>query len=186
VYVEGHRIVWVRFADWCSTSPLLIYSYSVLAGHPRSLTNILIFLCTISIILGSTSVIIGSYVLKAISGVSFLPVLFAYYGGVFPESGVSGSQTVEKETISKLRFLTTTTWIAYPVVCMATDRYAIIPVNTEIMLYAVLDIMSKAAYGFIVVTRPCNVHYRPIRSEERVLMQSYHDITDLSSSNQII
>jgi len=75
------------------------------------------------------------------------------YAGVIWHVGVHGSRMVKAKGSKVVKLFTTLAvftlvlWTAYPIVWAVADGSRRVSVDTEIMLYAVLDVLVKAGFG---------------------------------------
>merc|ERR1712216_258826 len=79
----------------------------------------------------------------------FAPLVFVMVRGY--RSLVERAHPAVVEMYSKVSWITAITWSLYPVVFIFSEGTGDWSPNFEIMMYGVLDILSKAVFGFILL-----------------------------------
>ncbi|KAK3385866.1 putative opsin protein [Podospora didyma] len=144
------QVFWARYVDWALTTPLLILNLSLLAGLDGAHTLMAIAADLIMVLTGlfaafgaeGTAQHWGWYTLSCLS-----------YLFVIWHIGVNGSRMVQAKgsSVSKL-FASLATfslllWTAYPIVWGIAEGAHKTSVDTEILIYAVLDVLTKPILG---------------------------------------
>ncbi len=155
---NGHIVPYARYIDWTFTTPLLLLDLALIA-LPRNFPARLAVICTIiaadvyMIVTGFIASLIRSNVRWAFFGVScagFLAVLFFIVGKLTPEAGMRNLEV--KNLYGTLSLTLIVLWLCYPVVwAIGTEGFGVIPFTTEVVLYAILDLLAKVGYGFILL-----------------------------------
>ncbi|KAF2140863.1 uncharacterized protein K452DRAFT_319172 [Aplosporella prunicola CBS 121167] len=150
-YYDVYRqVYWARYVDWSLTTPLLILDLCLLAGIDGAHTLMAIAADLIMILTGlfaafgheGTPQKWGWY---AIACISYLFVIWhlALHGRA---RALNRGSKVAK-LFGALAGFTLILWTAYPIVWGIADGARKASVNSEIIAYAVLDILAKPVFG---------------------------------------
>ncbi|KAK3317581.1 putative opsin protein [Cercophora scortea] len=143
------QVYWARYVDWALTSPLLVLNLSLLAGIDGAHTlmaivaNLITVLSALFAAFGSagTPQKWGWY---AISCISYIFVL--WHVGLHGSRNVAAKGNAVSKLFSSLAIFSLAVWTAYPVVWgVVLDHKT--NVDTEILIYAVLDTLVKPFFG---------------------------------------
>jgi len=144
------QVFWVRYVDWTLTTPLLLLDLSFLAGLNGAsiliavVADIIMVLTGLFAAFGDTgSQRWGWYTIACIA---FLVVV--YQVGFNGRHAVSGKDKKTKVFFTSIAGFTLLLWTIYPIIWGVADGARIVNVNTEIIAYAVLDILAKPVFGF--------------------------------------
>ncbi|KAK4675181.1 Small subunit processome complex component [Podospora pseudoanserina] len=148
-YTECRQVFWGRYVDWAITTPLLLLDLSLLAGIDGAHTLMAVIADVIMVLSGlfasqgeTATQRWGWY---AIGCVSYLFVIW--------HVALHGARTVTAKgrgvtrLFSSLALFTFVLWTAYPIVWGIADGAHRTTVDTEILIYAVLDILAKPVFG---------------------------------------
>ena len=152
---DYHRVIcrqvfWPRYVDWVLTTPLLILDLALLAGIDGGHTILAIVADVVMIATGlfaalgnpNTAQKWGWY---TISCIAFLTVI--WHVGVHGRAAVAARGGKVTKLFGGLSLLTLILWTAYPVAWAITEGTRKVSVDTEIIIYAVLDILAKVVFG---------------------------------------
>jgi len=144
------QIYWARYVDWALTTPLLLLDLSFLAGLPGSDIIGAIVADEVMILTG----------LFAVYGKSdgekwgFYAMACAAYIAIVWLVAVSGRRTALSKDAKTAKFFsaiggfTFILWTLYPIVWGLGDGARVLSVDSEIIAYAVLDVLAKPVFGF--------------------------------------
>jgi bacteriorhodopsin len=144
------EVYWARYVDWTITTPLLLLDLGLLAGMAGGHIIMMIVADIIMVLTG----------LFAAFGSEDTPQKWGWYTisciafiFVFWHLGLNGGANANAKG-EKLRTFfvsiaayTLVLWIAYPIVWGIADGARKVSVDTEIIAYAVLDVLAKAGFG---------------------------------------
>jgi bacteriorhodopsin len=144
------QVYWARYVDWTLTTPLLILDLSLLAGLDGAHTLYAIVADIIMVLTGLFAAFGGHSATQkwgwyAIGCIAYLFVVW--------HIGVIGARTVQArgakvgKLFGSLSLFTLVLWTAYPIVWGIADGARKVTVDTEIIIYAVLDILAKVVFG---------------------------------------
>ena len=159
VFGDHRTFYWARYLDWAFTTPLLLLSLCVTAmrAGPRSLGPIL------GVILSDLMMIITAFAF----GLSVTPwIKWTWFGiscaaflGVYYVLWVPNLQAsrLERDDVRKDYLVDGITlsvlWLLYPfVLAVSDDGLGLVGEAGAILGIAVLDVLSKVAYGLLAVT----------------------------------
>jgi len=147
-----------RYVDWLFTTPLLLVSLGVLAGLSPASTLLAIFADILMVVTGLFAGIKGSAYNQGekykwgwytISCIAFLAIWYILIVGGRAATKNRGGKT--RGLFWLLNSMTLVLWTAYPIVWALSEGTNIIPVNTEIIAYGVLDVAAKLGFTFILL-----------------------------------
>ncbi len=154
---EVKRIYWARYADWAFTTPLLLLDLSLLAGYDIRDPPVaaLISADGIMIVAGLVGAFTPVFEFRiiwwAVSTIAFVFVIYLLYRAL-TKGAMSFDDESRKSTFITLRNLTIALWTAYPIVwIIGTEGVGAIPLSAETAIYAVLDVLAKVGFGFILL-----------------------------------
>ncbi|KAF2792326.1 family A G protein-coupled receptor-like protein [Melanomma pulvis-pyrius CBS 109.77] len=150
------QVYWARYVDWALTTPLLLLDLSLLAGLNGAHITMAIVADVIMILTGlfaafGTEGTPQKWGWYTIACVAYLVVVWhlAVNGRAQAQAK---SQNVGKFFVAIAGF-TLLVWTAYPIVWGIADGSRKISVDSEIIAYAVLDLLAKPVFGiWLLVT----------------------------------
>lgn len=90
------------------------------------------------------------YAFFAYSMLAFLPIL--YFIGFTLQSKAQVTGTNAASAFRTTSTLTIFTWSAYPIVWVFAEGNRMLSPDTECVIYAILDLVAKSVFGFVVVS----------------------------------
>lgn len=157
--VAGRQFFYVRYVDWFFTTPLLLLDLCALAKASQDTTMYVISMDLLMIVSG----VIGAsltgtptntwedYKPWAFFGLGmlfFLPIV--YNLAISMPAQITGASA--KSTFSVVSMLTVGTWFLYPVVWVLAEGTHYVTPNVEVILYTVMDLISKSVFGIILIS----------------------------------
>jgi len=149
--VDGRPLYYIRYVDWIITTPLLLYDICKVGGCPTAQIVLLTFLDIFMIIFGVSAGLLRCWTLFGLGCICFIPILIALCGGLSKQA--SNAPADVKNVLMRLCGLTAITWVLYPVVWIICEGLNIVSMDTEVVIYAILDVISKCGFGFILCTQ---------------------------------
>lgn len=158
VLIGGRTFFFARYVDWVFTTPLLLLDLALLAlPSLRDNTARVATLIGADIYMIITGLVAGllndptKYVWFATSTIAFFVVLYILVGDLFVRARERGGDVAR--LFSTLSILTVVLWLCYPILwLLGTEGFAVIPLSVEVGLFAVLDVIAKVGFGFILLT----------------------------------
>ncbi|RDL36446.1 putative opsin-1 [Venustampulla echinocandica] len=144
------QIFWARYIDWAITTPLILLNLALLAGMDGAsivvtiAANILMNLLGLFAAFGVTRSQKCGYFTFAI--VAYLVVVYQLV--ISGRRAVSSKDSKTGKLFASLGGYVLILWILYPIVWAIGDGARKWSVDTEIVAYAVLDILVKPVFGF--------------------------------------
>jgi len=153
------QIFWARYVDWSVTTPLLLLDLAFLAGLNGADIIVAIVADIIMVLTGLFAAFGHGGVQKwgyyAMGCVAYLVVVYLL--------AVGGRRTVKTKSANTAKFFaaiggfTLVLWTLYPIVWGLGDGSRILSVDSEIIAYAVLDVLAKPVFGFwLLITHARN------------------------------
>ncbi|CAM1508613.1 Fc.00g054610.m01.CDS01 [Cosmosporella sp. VM-42] len=144
------EVFWARYVDWSITTPLLILDLCLLAGVDGAHTLMAIVADLIMILSGLFAALGREHTAQkwgwyAIGCISYLFVIW--------HVAIHGSRTIKARNnkagklFGSLAAFTLILWTIYPIVWGIADGGRRVSVDSEIIVYAVLDILAKVGFG---------------------------------------
>lgn len=152
------QIFWARYADWTVTTPLLLLDLAFLAGLNGAdiivaiVADVIMILTGLFAAFGSTTTQKWGY--YGIGCLAYLVVVWIL--------AVGGRKTVAAKNAKTAKFFaaiggfTFVLWTLYPVVWGLGDGSRLLSVDSEILAYAVLDVLAKPVFGFWLLITHAN------------------------------
>jgi bacteriorhodopsin len=144
------QVFWARYIDWSLTTPLLLLDLAFLAGMDGASILVTIVADVVMVLLGLFAAFgrtdgqkWGYY---AMACIAYLVIVYQLV--------VSGRRAVRSKDSSTSKLFTSIggftiiIWTLYPIVWGIGDGARKWTVDTEIIAYAVLDILAKPVFGF--------------------------------------
>ncbi|KAI0206126.1 hypothetical protein F4808DRAFT_408962 [Astrocystis sublimbata] len=148
--VVKRQVYWARYIDWCLTTPLLLLDLSLLAGLSGASILVLIFSDVVMILTGLFAAFSrnegqgwGWY---AFACIAFLNIV--YQLGYKGRYAVANKDNKTKVFFGAISLFTLVLWTIYPIVWGVADGARKVNVDSEIIAYAVLDVLAKPVFGF--------------------------------------
>jgi len=144
------QVFWARYVDWSLTTPLLLLDLAFLAGLNGA--NILV-----TIVADLIMVLTGLFAAYGTSegqkwgwyAMGCAAYLVIVYQLVVPgRRAVLAKDSATAKLFGSIAGFTLILWTLYPVVWGISDGARKWSVNTEIIAYAVLDVLAKPVFGF--------------------------------------
>lgn len=144
------EVYWARYVDWSVTTPLLLLDLCLLAGLPGANILVAIVADLIMILTGLFAAFTveegpkwGYY---AIACIAYLVIVYQL---AFNGRGVVQNKDKKTATFfSAIAGFTLILWTVYPIIWGIADGSRNINVDSEIVAYAVLDVLAKPVFGF--------------------------------------
>jgi len=169
---DGRMFFYARYIDWVVTTPLMLHALCHFSNAPDEMWNFMFFTDIIMIISGCiASTICGGekWIFFGFSIIAFIPVLYyicwlrdtilnANFYDPITGLMITG-QKLNGQVLPYLWFyhtyhiiadLTVVAWFMYPVVWIFAEGANKLSVTGEAIVYAVLDLISKAVFGWII------------------------------------
>jgi bacteriorhodopsin len=166
VDVESRLVYFARYIDWVVTTPLLLIGLLGVglaavksAGEDvRQRTGLFAGVIGADILMIVTGLFgalsldsTHKYVWFIVSCVFFLAVLFVVWGPIRTSAKAQGGGIAA--LYDKLLFILTGLWFVYPVLwLLGTEGTETISLNTEVAVFAVIDLLAKVGFGVVLVT----------------------------------
>jgi len=155
VNTEGpvyRKFFYARYIDWLFTTPLLLTDLLLFADMTYHHTTRILFFDVLMILTGLFGALThglykwGWWVIGCI----FMLVIFYDLIVVTRSKVLARSESIAK-LFTSLGGLLLILWTLYPVVWALGEGWQIISVDIEILLYGILDILAKVAFGWILL-----------------------------------
>ncbi|MFP4188658.1 MAG: bacteriorhodopsin [Halobacteriales archaeon] len=148
------EIFWARYSDWLFTTPLLLLDIALLVKASKETIATLIGLDVYMILTGlaatMSQVWINRIVWWAVSTGALLALLYILVGSLSRKADEMGGDTAS--LFSTLRNIVIVLWLAYPVVWLiGSEGAALIGLGPETAIFAVLDVLAKVGFGFVLL-----------------------------------
>jgi len=166
VDVESRLIFFARYIDWIVTTPLLLIgllgvglaAVKTAGEKVRQRTGLVAGVIGADILMIVTGVFASfsldsthKYVWFTVSCVFFLAVLYVIWGPVRASAKAQGGGV--GALYDKLLFILTGLWLVYPVLwLLGTEGTETISLNSEVAVFAVIDLLAKVGFGLVLVT----------------------------------
>jgi len=144
------QVYWARYVDWSVTTPLLLLDLAFLAGLSGADIIVAIVADVIMILTGlfaafatKESVTWGWYAMACVAYL-FIVYILALNGRRTVASKGNSTATL----FASIGAFTFVLWTLYPVVWGIADGARKWSVDTEIVAYAILDVLAKPVFGF--------------------------------------
>jgi bacteriorhodopsin len=148
---ECRQVYWARYVDWCITTPLLLLDLCLLAGIDGAHTFMAIVADLIMILTGLFAAYGREHTAQkwgwyTIGCIAYLFVI--WHVGLHGYRMVQAKGGRASKLFGSLAGFTLILWTIYPIVWGVADGARKTSVNSEIMAYAVLDVLAKPVFGF--------------------------------------
>ncbi len=171
-----HLLFWGRYVDWVVTTPLLLLDLGVIAGiRPKLIAGVMaadVFM----IVTGIIATLEGSptnYLWYVISCGAFLAILASLLNE-FSETSRRRNGKINR-LFQKLRNMLIVLWFCYPIVwILGSEGVGILSVEVSTACYAILDLLAKVGFGFVLTSTSQDVLAQASNHERLVeIEQSY-------------
>jgi len=173
---SGRSFFYARYVDWVITTPLLLHALCHFANAPEEQWSLMVFMDVIMIVAGLIgSTVSGSerWIYFGFGCLALIPILYflcklrtqqldnrPYNAktGLIETDPTKYSESVQLPHIwffhnyDRLAVLTTALWFLYPIVWVCAEGTGKLSVDGEAITYAVLDVLAKALFGWLVCT----------------------------------
>ena len=155
----GRLFYYARYIDWTFTTPLLLLSLAVTAMHsgmrrPGMVAGLLIadvIMILTALFFGFSEVFWIKWTWFAVSCVAFLGVYYVIWGPML-EQNATETPAVRSD-YRRNAVILSVLWLVYPLIlAVSTDGLALISSAAGVALIAIIDLVSKVAYGLLSVT----------------------------------
>jgi bacteriorhodopsin len=144
------EVYWARYVDWSLTTPLLLLDLALLAGLSGG--NILVALVAdvIMVLTGLFAALTNDSTHKwGYYAMGCLAYLVVIYQLAINGRAVAAAKDSKTGTFfAAIGGFTLLLWTIYPIIWGFADGSRNADVNTEIILYAILDVLAKAVFGY--------------------------------------
>ncbi|KAK4183035.1 putative opsin [Podospora australis] len=148
-YTECRQVFWARYVDWAITTPLLLLDLCLLAGVDGAHT----LMAIVADIIMALSGLFAAYGTTATQRWGWYAIGCISYLFVIWHVALHGARAVQAKgqgvsrLFGSLALFTFLLWTAYPIVWGIADGAHKTTVDTEIIIYAVLDLLAKPFFG---------------------------------------
>lgn len=144
------QVFWARYVDWAVTTPLLLLDLAFLAGLNGANIFVAIVADVLMVLLGLFAAFGRSDGQKwgyyAMACAAFLVII--YQLAVPGRRAVAAKDSKTAKLFGSIAGYTLIIWTLYPIVWGIGDGARKWSVDTEIVAYAVLDVLAKPVFGF--------------------------------------
>ncbi|POS84835.1 hypothetical protein EPUL_005816, partial [Erysiphe pulchra] len=144
------QVFWARYADWVVTTPLLLLDLAFLAGLDGASIVISLVADILMILLGLFAAFSHNETQKwgyyTFSCIAYLVIV--YQLAVSGRRAVSNKQNSTANLFAAIGGFTLILWTLYPIVWGIGDGARQWSVDSEIVAYAILDVLAKPVFGF--------------------------------------
>jgi len=152
------QVLWARYVEWIITGPLILIDLGLLAGiSGASLSTAIVadIIMVLSALFASLSHRVPHHDGKthggkiwgwfAIAILSYLVIIYQLVINGRAAASARGSKV--SKFFYSIAGYTILVWTAYPIVWAIADGKRMVSVNTEIIIFAVLDVLAKGVFG---------------------------------------
>ncbi|EXJ75984.1 uncharacterized protein A1O5_00492 [Cladophialophora psammophila CBS 110553] len=145
------EVYWARYVDWTITTPLLLLDLTLLAGLSGANILVAVFADVVMVLCGLFAAFGQAHDSKkwgwfVWACIAFLVIV--YQLAVNGREAVANKDSKTKAFYASIAGYTLIIWVLYPIVWGLAEGGHVINVNSEIIAYAVLDILAKPVFGF--------------------------------------
>jgi len=144
------QVYWARYVDWTVTTPLLLLDLSFLAGLNGANILVAVFADIVMVLTGLFAAFGKSEGTKwgwyAMACAAYLVIVWQL--AIPGRRAVKSRDSATTKLFVSLATFTFVLWTMYPIVWGFADGARLWSVNTEIIAYAVLDVLAKPVFGF--------------------------------------
>jgi len=159
-YTTTYRqVYWARYVDWAITTPLLLLDLGLLAGMSGGhmfmmMTADLIMILT-GLFAGFGSEDTQKWGWYTISCIAFLFIFWHLVLNGGANAKAKGDKL--RTFFTSIAVYTLVLWTAYPIVWGISDGARQASIDTEIIAYAILDVLAKAGFGAWLLVAHANM-----------------------------
>ncbi|KAI0997857.1 hypothetical protein K3495_g10333 [Podosphaera aphanis] len=144
------QVFWARYVDWVFTTPLLLLDLALLAGLDGASIIIALVFDVLMVLLGLFAGFARNNTLKwgyyTFSCIAYLIIVFLF---AFPgRRAALARKDSTTNLFAGLGGFTLILWTLYPIVWGIGDGARLWSVDSEIISYAILDVLAKPVFGF--------------------------------------
>jgi bacteriorhodopsin len=162
------NVFYVRYIDWTFTTPLLLLSVLLIAGAPFGHVVWILFFDVLMIVLGLVGALTVGHFKWGYFIIACFFQLFITYGILVP--GVAAARArnpaLVRPYLTYAGFLGLV-WIGYPIVWAIAEGTNLITERDEAGAYALLDIIAKPIFGWIVLLGLGPLHQIQLEEERQ-------------------
>jgi bacteriorhodopsin len=144
------QVYWARYIDWSVTTPLLLLDLAFLAGLDGASIVVAVVADVLMVLLGLFAAFSNADGTKwgyyAFSCIAYLVIV--YQLAVGGRAAVKSKDSSTSTLFASIGAFTLVLWTLYPIVWGIGDGARKWNVDTEIVAYAVLDVLAKPVFGF--------------------------------------
>ncbi|OLP83513.1 Sensory rhodopsin-2 [Symbiodinium microadriaticum] len=147
---NGMRVYWVRYVDWCFTTPLMLLELGVIAGADSWQTLLLIVIDELMLLFGIASSLSysGKWPFFMLGLLSFAGVVLKLFFSLTSKAEKLGG---EAEMLFKfVANRTAEIWCIYPVLFALCECTKTLPEEVEVAGYAIADVIAKCGIPMMV------------------------------------
>jgi len=150
---DERKFFYVRYLDWAFTTPLLLLDIGLLAGASLSHISFIIG-CDVLMIVGGLAGPVffpanetAKWTLFTIGMIWFAPIIYAML-----VEWKANMNPIVAGTYGLVASMTLVLWCAYPIMWALCEGTGILSGEIEVVLYTILDVIAKAAFGFVLLS----------------------------------
>jgi len=147
----SRTVFWARYLDWSITTPLLLLDVTSLVQAPFFIVTRMVYADLAMIATGVIAALTGVSLKWAWYTISCALFAFIIYDLLVTCKNSSKQNATVNDKYTKLAGFLIVLWIAYPIVWALCEGQELISVDAEIICYAILDVLAKVVFGFMVV-----------------------------------
>jgi len=144
------QIFWARYVDWSVTTPLLLLDLAILAGMNGANIIVAIIADIIMVLTGLFGAFGHNDTQKwgyyAMGCIAYLVII--YQLAIPGRRAVLAKDSATAKFFSSIAGFTLILWTLYPIVWGIGDGSRKMSVDSEIIAYAILDVLAKPVFGF--------------------------------------
>jgi len=144
------EVYWARYVDWALTTPLLLLDLALLAGLSGGNILVAVVADVIMVLTGLFAAFgnddgqkWGWYVWGCIAY-----LIVVYQLAANGREAVASKDSKTKAFYASIAGFTLIVWTIYPIIWGLSEGGHVIDVDSEIIAYAVLDLLAKPVFGF--------------------------------------
>lgn len=149
-HIVYRQVFWARYVDWSVTTPLLLLDLALLAGMNGSniltaiIADVIMILTGLFAAYSTTSS--GKWGWFIMGDVALVVIIYNLFIGA--RRTASARDASVGQLFNSLAIYTIVLWTAYPIVWGIGDGARKISIDSEVLSYAILDVLAKAVFGF--------------------------------------
>ncbi len=153
---SGRVFYFARYIDWSFTTPILLFTLSMLAmRNGPKLTGAILGVILADVMMIVTAFAFGATEAPAVKWIWFLVSCLAFLGVYYilwiVNMQANASERIDvRQTYRRNAVVLSVLWLAYPVVlAIAPDGLKLIDDASSVLLIAILDVVAKVVYGLM-------------------------------------